>query len=191
MSMPWNPAAPPSPGEWAWSQPGGQATWGGQPVAPGVWQSWWGGRNPYTGDPYQDAYGRHQQQMVRDANGNPAWWGGVEQSYRYFEPDTKASWEAIPQLAYQQFTDWGFGDRERPLAQYARGYYQRAYADAMAGELAYAPLAAGQIHGPSNGPTWVDYLTPELVYTIRQSFNMQSASNRGVVNQFMPAGRQT
>jgi hypothetical protein len=190
----WNPAAPPSPGEWAWNVqtgPTGYQDANGGRQSDQRWMSWWGGRDPYTGDAASPVDARLYPRAVRDAKGNVVWAGDIDQSYRWFEPDTKEFYEDNPTQAYQGFLDWGFGDRERPLAQYARGYYSRAYADALAGQEGAEGVAAGQTTPPSGGAHWVDYLTPELVYTIRQSFNMQSASNRGVVNQYMPAGRMT
>ena len=180
MSMPWNPAAPPPPGEANWGVQPGQDTHT-------AWWSRWQQRN-YPGGTAQMVFlPGTTGQRPEDA----AWWGDVNQSYRWYEPDVKEFYEENPAQAYQGFLDWGFGDRERPLAQYARGYYARAYADALAGQEGANGLAAGQVTPPSGGSHWVDYLSPNLVYQIRQSFQMQSASNRGVVNQWMPAGRMT
>lgn len=189
MSMPWNPAAPPPPGEAFWQQSG----WADPRDTS---RAWWGGRDAYGTDwsgltHDQRVYGRYNA-------ATPDWVGDVNQSYRWFEPDVRGFYEDNPQQAYQQFLGWGFGDRERPLQQYARGYYGRAYADAMAAQEGQTALAAGQIAPPSGQPArpgqggnWVDYLSPDLVYQIRQSFTMQSASNRGVTNVYMPSGRMT
>ena len=182
MVAQWNPAAPPAPGEWAWQQPGAGRT---------LHDVWWQGRNPYTGGGWTPGSDRVNAQMVRDSEGRGVWWGDTDQSYRWYEPDTKEFYEQNPTLAYQGFLDWGFGENERPLLAYARNYYQRAYAQALRGEEGYDAPATGETTPPTNGPHWTDYLNPNLVYAIRQSFNMQSAGNRGIVNQWMPAGRWT
>lgn len=116
------------------------------------------------------------------------WRGEHNQSYRWYEPDTREFYEKNPTQAYQGFLQFGFGDNQRPLLDYAKSYYSRAYANALAGEEA-ATATPGQVTPPGNGAQWVDYLTPDLVNQIRQSFQMQSAGNRGVTNTFMPQGR--
>lgn len=169
----WNAANPQSPNEAVWSQP-----W--RALAPAVGNAWGGGRN---------------------------------ESYRWYEPDVREFYESNPTQAYQGFLQWGFGDRERPLLDYARNYYGEAYAAALRGqEGSVAPpaqtqtivnrgagmpgepvttqtIGAGQVTPATNGPHWTDYLTPNLVYEIRRSFQMQSAANRGVNLQWMPSGR--
>lgn len=142
--------------------------------------------------PGEAAWGRVWQPQTfasqpQDANGS-VWSGQHDQSYRWYEPDVREFYEANPTQAYQGFLQFGFGDNQRPLLDYARSYYNRAYADALRGQEA-STATPGQVTPEGNGPHWTDYLTPDLVNQIRQSFNMQSASNRGVTNTFMPAGR--
>jgi hypothetical protein len=127
--------------------------------------------------------GRHQWSA---APGD--WRAGSDQSYRWYEPDSREFYEANPTQAYQGFLDFGFGGRERPLLDYAKSQYGNAYAAATRGQEA-SEAGAGQVTPGGNGPHWTDYLTPDLVYKIRQGFAMQSAGNRGVTNVFMPAGR--
>lgn len=169
----WNPAAPPYAGEAAWG------------VAPGqsLHDAWWNGAG--TG-----AAGLNWQQKIDARRDDRAvgYYHGDDQSYRWFEPDTREFYEANPTQAYQGFLDFGFGDRNRPLLDYAKSQYSRAYAAALRGQEA-STAVPGQVTPPGQGPHWTDYLTPDLVYQIRQGFNMQSASNRGVTNQFMPQGR--
>ena len=116
------------------------------------------------------------------------WSGQHDQSYRWYEPDTRTFYEDNPTQAYQGFLGWGFGDRQRPLLDYAKSLYGQTYAAALRGEEA-ATAVPGQVTPPGQGAQWTDYLTPDLVNQIRQGFNMQSASNRGVNLTFMPQGR--
>lgn len=128
-------------------------------------------------------------QGVFDGRGRSLWNHGYDQSYRWYEPDVRETYEADPRLAYQGLVDWGFGDRQRPLLAYARNFYDTAYAAAMAGqEGADAPIP-GQVTPSPTGAHWTDNLTPELVYQIRQSFQMQSPSMKGYAIRYMPQGR--
>lgn len=151
---------------WNPAAPGapGEAAWGS------VWQP-----QAFTSHPQDPATG-------------DVWSGQHDQSYRWYEPDVRGVYEDNPTSAYQGFLQYGFGDNQRPLLDYAKSYYSRAYANALAGEEG-ATSVPGQVTPSGNGPQWVDYLTPDLVNQIRQSFQMQSASNRGVTNTFMPQGR--
>lgn len=153
--FPWNPAAPPSPGEAAWSQP-----WQGPMVHP-----------------------------KGNGDGPLPWWGASNQSYRWFEPDTREFYEDNPTQAYQGFLNFGFGNQQRPLLEYAKNYYGQAYAAALRGEEGADQAATGQVTPPTGGAQWTDYLTPELVYQIRASFNAQSPGAKGYNIQWMPMGR--
>jgi hypothetical protein len=145
--------------------------------------------NPATpSSPGEAAWSHAWQPPQVHAKGLP-WSGQANESYRWFEPDVREYYEANPTQAYQGFLDYGFGGQERPLLQYARNFYGRAYAAAMRGEEGADAPATGQVAPPTQGAHWTDYLTPQLVYAIRESFQAQSPSAKGYAIQWMPTGR--
>jgi hypothetical protein len=160
--------------------PGGPAT--PAPVVPpgtgpGHWQSPGGGQppvwvpDPQTGgtgpppDPYQDW-------LSGDAS---------SRSYRYFTPDLKQYYEQHPDEAYRQYTGSEFGDRQTPQSDYARSRYNDYWAQYIQASEA----------DPTGGAGWTDYLTNNLAGKIRQSFTMQSPSQKGYSLMFQPSGRVT
>lgn len=168
-----NPTGPTTYQPFRVQEPGQAAGWNpAAPPTPGEadWARSWqpGGRGPAWGSP-------------------GGWQAGADQSYRWYEPDVREFYEENPQQAYQGFLGFGFGNRERPLLDYARSQYSTNYAAALRGQESGG--APNQTVPPGTGAQWTDYLTPDLVYQLRQGFAMQTASNRGITNTFMPAGR--
>lgn len=102
-------------------------------------------------------------------------------SYRYLTGDLKQYYEQHPDEAYRQYTNAEFGDRQTPLLDYARGRYQDYWAQYIKASEA----------DPAGGAGWTDYQTNNLANQIRQSFNMQSPTQKGYSLTFMPAGRTT
>lgn len=102
-------------------------------------------------------------------------------SYRYFSPDLKQYYEKNPDQAYRQYVTGEFGDRQTPLADYARGKYNDYYAQYIQASEA----------DPTGGSAYTDSLTNGLAAKIRNSFNMQSPTQKGYSLLYQPAGRWT
>ncbi len=101
-------------------------------------------------------------------------------AYRYIGDDaTKKFYEDNPAQAWQQFTSQEFGNRQTPQSEYAQSQYGRYYAD-------YLRWSEGDTTGQRN---WTDYQTNDLAGQIRNSFTMQSPTQKGYNLLYQPAGR--
>jgi len=105
-----------------------------------------------------------------------------ERSWRYIADDaTRKFYEDNPTQAWQQYNTDQFGDRNTPMADYAKNQYGRYYAD-------YLRWSEGDATGQR---TWTDYQTTDLAGKIRDSFTMQSPNQKGYNLLFSPSGRVT
>jgi hypothetical protein len=100
-------------------------------------------------------------------------------SYRYFAPDLQQYYEQHPDEAARQYFDSQFGTRDTPIANYARSNYDRYWSD--------------YIRASETNPNmhFTDYLTNNLAGQIRNSFNLQSPTQKGYSLVWQPAGRNT
>lgn len=100
-------------------------------------------------------------------------------SYRYFDTGTRNYYEQHPDEAYRQYVNSEFGDRQTPLADYARGHYNDYWAQ-------YVQASEG-----NDKLMYTDTLTNGLADKIRSSFSLQSPTQKGYQLMFQPGGRIT
>jgi hypothetical protein len=120
---------------------------------------------PAAPDPYQNW-------QSSDAGGR---------SWRYIGDTDKTFYEDNPSQLYQQYLTDEFGGRQTPLAQYAGNQYGRYYAD-------YLKWSEGDKSGQR---MFGDTLTNNLAQQIRNSFSLQSPTQKGYNLMFQPSGRMT
>jgi hypothetical protein len=133
---------------------------------------------------YYDVYGRPYQAAPAAPAPDPYQnWQSSDagsRSWRYIaDPATKAYYEQHPDEAYRQYTTAEFGDRQTPLLDYARGHYNDYFADYLKNSEGNANLM------------YVDTLNNNLAQKIRNSFSLQSPTQKGYALMFQPAGRVT
>jgi hypothetical protein len=106
------------------------------------------------------------------------WYGLPDQSYRQFsDPATKNYYEEHPSEGWQQYVNWGTGERDIPLRQFALSRYQQSLAD-------YDLLNESRPNA-----MYVDSMTPQLMDHIRNLFYDQAPSAKGYNLAWLPQGR--
>jgi hypothetical protein len=133
---------------------------------------------------YYDVYGRPYVAPAAPAAPDPYQnWQSSDagsRSWRYFDdPATKTYYEQHPDDLYRQYVGDQFGTRQTPLADYAKGHYNDYWADYLRAS-----------EGDSN-LMYADTLNQNLAQKIRNSFSLQSPTQKGYALMFQPSGRVT
>jgi hypothetical protein len=159
-------SAPPADQPYTWTDP---ATGTAYYLQAGRYYDVYG--RPYQAAPAAPAPDPYQNWQSSDAG---------SRSWRYIaDPATKKFYEDNPEQAYRQYLGDTFGERQTPLADYARGHYSDYYAQ-------FLRTTEGN---PDH--MWVDDLNNNLAQKIRNSFSLQSPTQKGYQLMFQPAGRVT